>query len=108
MVLEIWKRRGQVEVSRDRRGRFVSWHRIFGEIIGKRVAVYGRARVKGKVSSRRIEFYGSGKDLHHAVALALNYPPRQRFVTVSAKELNRNPFKYCGEGEWVDTPEVES
>jgi len=108
MVLEIWKRRGQVEVSRDRRGRFVSWHRIIREVVGKRVAVYGRARVKGRVSSRRYEFYGRGRDLYHAVVLAIDYPPKQRFVTVSAKEFISNPFKYGGGGHWVAEPEVES
>lgn len=62
----------------------------------------------GKVSSRRYEFYGRGKDLYHAVVLALDYPPKKRFVTVSAKDFALNPFKYGGRGDWVDDPEVES
>lgn len=107
MVLEIWKRRGRVEVSRDKRGRFVSWHKIVREVVGKRIAVYGRARVNGKVSSRRYEIYGRGKDLHRAVALALNYPPKRRFVTVSAKKFNSNPSKYGLKGFWIEK-EIES
>ena len=108
MVLEYWKKYGQVMVSRDKRGRFVWWHKTVREVVGKKVAVYGRARVKGRVSSRRYQFYGRGKELYHAVVLALDYPPRKRFVTLSAKEFVTNPFKYGGGGHWVSEPEVES
>lgn len=108
MVLERWKRYGRVEVSRDERGRFVSWHRIVREVVGKRIAVYGRAMVDGRISSRRYEFDGRGKDLHRAVALALDYPPKHRFISISAKKFNSNPSKYVGRGYWVGKPEVDS
>ncbi|MCW4020275.1 MAG: hypothetical protein NWF14_03480 [Candidatus Bathyarchaeota archaeon] len=105
--IEIWKRYEQVEVARDVRGRFLYWQRI---IFGKQAAVYGHARmgIRGRVSSQRYEFHGQGRDLYHAVVLALDYPPRRRFVTVSAKEFISYPFKYGGGGYWVDEPEVES
>lgn len=101
MVYEDWRVYGRVYVTRGRNGRFVSWHRVFGVLLGKQVAVYGNCLVNGSISSRRIEIHGQGKDLYHAVALAIDYPPKKRFLTVSAKEFHEHPFKYVGGGQWV-------
>ena len=116
---ENWGKRGKVIVSRDERGRFVTWTKPsitpasrqgvpfgFGE---KQVAIYGYANVDGGRRSRRYEFSGSGRDLYRAIKKAHQVVPsnRKRFVTVSAREFLRNPYRYGVEGVWVDK-EIES
>ena len=80
-----------------------------GFIGGKRVAIYGYASVDGGRRSRRFEFSGSGRDLYRAIRAAHRVVPsnRQRFVTVSAREFLRAPYRYGVEGVWVDK-EIES
>ena len=111
---ETWRRYGRVSVSRDARGRFVSWKRIvlkpFSYISGeKRVAVYGYCVTEdGEKYSGRYEFSGSGKELYQAIIQAHSLVPRGRFVEVSAEEFLQEPFDYGVWGRWIDRPEVES
>lgn len=109
---ESWGRYGKVSVSRDSRGRFVSWKRIVNFFSGdygeKRVAVYGYCFADEGKSSRRYEFSGNGRDLYQAVAQAQRIVPRKRFVTVSAEEFLDDPFTYGTDGFWIDRPEVDS
>jgi len=106
---EVWKNVGVVRVERDERGRFIRWWRVTGgEVSGKMVAVYGYSFEQGRVVSKRYEFYGSGRELQEAVVTAHYYPPRGRFVTVSARKFASRPWLYGGEGDWIGKPEVES
>lgn len=60
-----------------------------------------KTRVKVVVQeSGRYEFYGSGKDLYRAVALAHRYMPRG-YVTVDAVDFVDDPGAYGVPGEWV-------
>jgi hypothetical protein len=118
---ENWKNRGKVVVQRDAKGRFVRWrkpklvHHRRSEFTGwdfmggKRVAIYGYASVDGGRRSRRFEFSGSGRDLYRAIRVAHRVVPsnRQRFVTVSARQFLRAPYRYGVEGVWVEK-EIES
>jgi hypothetical protein len=118
---ENWKNRGEVIVQRDEKGRFVRWRkpkpmhhresRFMGMsfIEGKSVAIYGYASIDGGRRSRRFEFIGSGRDLYRAIRVAHHVVPsnRNRFVTVSAREFLRAPYRYGVEGGWVDK-EIES
>lgn len=121
---EKWKI-GQVSVTRNRRGRFVTWHKIrqyrrgvtaqgkwkagvtrrgairFG---GKNVASYGT--VHGK--SKRVQMYGSGKQLYQAMQLVSKHPPKKQFLTVSAEALLNDPEEYLKKGRWDARPEVKS
>jgi len=65
-----------------------------------------RMAKKGPVKSGRYEFYGSGKTLYRAVALAHRIMPKGH-VEVAAGEFVRNPYRYGVDGEWIDR-EVES
>ncbi len=80
-----------------------------GFIGGKSVAIYGYASVDGGRRSRRFEFSGSRRDLYRALRMAHRVVPsnRQRFVTVSARQFLRSPYRYGVEGVWVDK-EIES
>lgn len=69
------------------------------------VAIYGT--VKG--SNKRIEIASTNKKLlGEAVALAIRHPPRERFPTVTAKELYEHPSKYLNMGiGWDDRPDFD-
>lgn len=112
---ENWSNYGRVCVSRDERGRFVSWNRVIQEIRipekgygGKRVAVYGYCMTNKGASSRRYEFAGNGRDLYRAIIVAHQIVPRERFVTVSARKFLDDPFTYGKRGYWIDRPEIDS
>jgi hypothetical protein len=111
---ESWGRYGNVTVTRDSRGRFVSWKRIIqkpfyyasGE---KSIAVYGDCVTEdGERYSGRYEFDGNGRELYEAVVQAHSLVPRKRFVSVSAKDFLEDPFEYGVWGQWVDRPDIES
>jgi len=122
---EVWAKRGRVRVSRDRKGRFVSWHRIkrariraeypsklprpavFLYPLVKKVAVYGTCATGQGVYRGRYEFTGSGKDLQRAVILALRVVPRSRFVNAPARLFLMNPSRFGRPGVWIDK-EVDS
>jgi hypothetical protein len=102
-----------VTVTKDARGRFVSWRRIAQDFFycsgEKSVAVYGYCVTEdGEKYSGRYEFSGSGRDLYEAIVQAHELVPRERFVNVSAREFLEDPFEYGVWGRWVDRPEVES
>ena len=111
---ENWRGYGRVSVSRDARGRFVSWKRMilkpFSYVSGeKRVAVYGYCvNEEMEQYSARYEFSGSGRELYEAIIQAHKLVPRNRFVEVSAREFLEDPFEYGTWGRWIDKPEVES
>lgn len=109
---ESWGKRGHVRVSRDSKGRFVSWkpivkpysHSFTKEYGEKQVSIYGQA---SNGIGERYDFYGSGRDLYRAIRFAHNFVPKARFVSVSAREFLSHPWRY-GEWEfWVDR-EIES
>jgi hypothetical protein len=111
--IERWGRYGKVSVSRDERGRFVSWKRVVSDFFSygygeKRVAVYGYCFTDKGSSSRRYEFHGNGRELYQAVLQAHGLVPRKRFVTVSAEDFLDDPFEYGTGGYWINPPEVES
>ncbi len=109
---ENWGKRGQVKVTRDANGRFVSWQRIViqphrsfaGEYGGKQVSVYGQASNR---VGERYDFYGSGRELYRAVYLAHRIVPKERFVSVSAREFLSRPYRYGERGYWIER-EIES
>jgi hypothetical protein len=73
--------------------------------LGRQIAGYGT--VLGK--SRRIQVYGSGKQLHRVMLLASQHPPRARFLTIDAGKLLSNPWKYLSRTEfWDARPRVDS
>lgn len=61
---------------------------------------------RGPVRSGRYEFYGRGKSVYRAVALAHDVMP-DGHVEVSAERFLRNPYRYGVEGYWIDK-EIES
>ena len=61
-----------MNVTRDRRGRLVSWETVVENvynkaIFGKGIAVYGTAHNRFGIESKRYEFYGTGRDLERTV-----------------------------------------
>jgi hypothetical protein len=72
--------------------------------IGKKIAVYGT--VHGE--SKRIQMYGSGRNLYSAMKFAGKYPPKKRFLTASASDIVSNPEDYLDMDEEWDRKEVES
>lgn len=73
--------------------------------IRKQIAGYGT--VHGQ--SRRIQVYGSGKQLQRVMLLASQHPPRTQFLTIYAGTLLSNPWRYLSREEfWDDIPRVDS
>jgi hypothetical protein len=122
---EAWKV-GRVRVTRNRKGRFVSWHKIrsyrhrraarrwaaerMRVAAEKRIAVYGATvNWRGRRMRNRIEIYGRGQDLMHAILLFHHgYVPKRPYSIISADDLNDEPYEYIEGGHWVEGPEVES
>jgi hypothetical protein len=72
---------------------------------GYQIAGYGT--VHGQ--SRRIQVRGSGKQLYKVMLLASQHPPKTRFLTINARSLLRDPWKYLSRGEfWDSRPRVDS
>jgi hypothetical protein len=91
-----YRMRGRPTYPSTKRGQF---H------FGRQIAGYGS--VHGQ--SRRIQVYGSGKQLYSVMLLASQHPPRTRFLTIYAGTLLSNPWKYLSREEfWDDRPRVES
>jgi len=66
-----------------------------------------RRMARGRpVMSGRYEFYGRGKSVYRAVALAHKVMPKG-FVEVSAERFLTNPYRYGVPGDWIDK-EIES
>jgi hypothetical protein len=125
---ESWSKRGRVRVRRNRRGQFVTWHKVrrytrgktakrrwgtqarktkwttrVGKIRvggGKGVAVYG-----GK---KRIQMRGSGRDLYNAMKLVVKHPPKEQFLDITAEEVLHHPERFLEKGYWAGRPEIES
>ena len=73
--------------------------------LGKRIAVYGT--VWGM--SRRVEMYGTSRELYEAMLGVSQHPPKERFLVCDARDIIDNPFEYLDLGEtWDGHPEVES
>lgn len=70
---------------------------------GKNVSVYGT--VNGE--SRRVQMYGDGRTLYRAMMDVAKYPPKKRFLTVSADNLLGGGYLDYYE-RWDEKPEVES
>ena len=101
--IETWKSHGNVEVVRDTKGRFISWQKLASVIgfRGKTASFFGEGVVNGIRARRRWEIRGSGVQIRQAFRIAYHLPPKDQFVTVSARELLRNPHKYTDEGYWI-------
>jgi hypothetical protein len=123
---ETWKGK-RVKVTRNNKGRFVTWHKIrpyrrgvtakgkwkvgaarrgFGAIKfgGKNVAAYGT--VHGE--SKRVQMHGSGTQLYRAMLIISKHPPKKRFLTLSAEALLDDPDRYLKRGHWDARPEITS
>jgi hypothetical protein len=73
--------------------------------IGKQIVGYGTVHCQ----SRRIQVYGSGKQLQRVMLLASRHPPRIRFLTIDASTLLSNPWRYLSREEfWDAKPRVDS
>jgi hypothetical protein len=73
--------------------------------IGKAVAVYGS--VDGE--SKRVQMKGSGRNLYKAMMQVSKHPPKKKFLTASAEDIARNPYRYLDmDEEWDIHPEVTS
>lgn len=71
----------------------------------KQIAVYGT--VHGK--PRRVQIAGTGKQLYRAMQYVSEYPPKQRFLTISTKELLKDPWRYLDQKKrWDSHPDVKS
>lgn len=71
----------------------------------KAVAVYGL--VYGE--SKRVQMYGSGRDLYKAMVLVSRHPPRKKFLTADASRIALSPSEYLDlDEEWDRHPEVSS
>jgi len=137
---EIWQHY-TVSVIRNRKGRFVSWHKIvygrprkavqpsrleagayeryrglYREPHGKALSLYGRVAIKkGRIAiieSRRWELVkGSltGDEWRNAVGHARERPPRPQANCRKsyAEDVPENCLG-ANEGEWIDTPTIES
>jgi hypothetical protein len=137
---EIWQNYA-VSVIRNRKGRFVSWHKIvygrprktvqpsrleagayeryrglYREPQGKALSLYGRVAIKkGRITiieSRRWELVkGSltGDEWRNAVGHARERPPRPQanYRKSYAEDVPDNCLG-TNEGEWIDTPTIES
>lgn len=105
---ETWKGKGEFTVTRDNRGRFISWVK-FVEIVssisfsGKSVVMFGTAKTSKGTTSCRFDFVGgTGRELYRAIAYATKHPPKGRFVTVRTRDFLANPSRYSTEGYWLD------
>lgn len=70
----------------------------------KQVAEYGK--VHGQ--SRRIQVYGSGKQLYKLMQLISQHPPRERFLIIDANSLLSHPWRYLSMEFWDERPEIKS
>jgi len=71
----------------------------------KQIAGYGTVHRK----PRRYQVSGTGKQLYRAMQLISQYPPKRKFLTISAKELLKDPARYLDLKErWDRHPNVES
>lgn len=69
--------------------------------------IAGYSTVHGK--PRRYQVAGTGKQLYRVMLLMSQHPPKRKFLTISAKELLKNPWRYLDREErWDRHPYVES
>lgn len=96
-----------MEAIRGPRGRFVAWRPWYDRLRELGPGGIGRS-IDAYDAHRRYEFYGTGKDLMRAVAIALHYPPMwdKPLVKVSAEEFINNRERCGVEGDWE--PKVDS
>jgi hypothetical protein len=115
-------------VTRNRKGRFVSWHKIrpyrrrqaarhwaasserrqIALLQGqKRVAIYGTTRNwRGVVKRNRMEIAGSGRELYNAVVMMHHgQVPKRPYTIKRAEDVGPDDFEG---GYWIEGPEVES
>jgi hypothetical protein len=126
---EKWKgKTGKVKVTRNSKGRFVTWRKIrhytrgktakhkWGTTVRRRawttsafsgqkqIAVY--STVNGE--NRRYQIIGSGHSLHEAMKIISQHPPKEKFLTIYVDKLLGNPDDYISKKSWDRRPHVES
>ena len=73
--------------------------------IVKQIAVYNT--VQGQ--PRRVQVAGTGKELYRAMQYVSQYPPKKQFLTISAVELLKNPWRYLDRKKrWDRHPDIKS
>jgi hypothetical protein len=71
----------------------------------KQIAVY--STVYGR--PRRVQMAGRGKHLYMAMEYVSQYPPKQKFLTIRAVDLLKDPWRYLDRKErWDRHPDVRS
>ena len=97
--------RARMRVTRRRERRLEIERKEKERTYGKQIAVYGLTNGR----HRRVQMYGSGKELYQAMMLVGKHPPRSQFLTVSARRLLRYPDYYLdAKNRWDDHPYVKS
>jgi hypothetical protein len=117
-----WNRIGRVSVTRNRRGRFVTWHKIrrYRRGVTAKTAWRTGATRRGLIrfgggkgvavwkGNKRVQIVGSGQKLYQAMRLVSKHPPKKQFLTISAEALLESPEDYLEKGRWNARPNIES
>lgn len=126
---ESWKGK-RVRVRRNRKGQFITWHKVrrytrgktarqkWGTTVRTRAWTSRGKRVGGNhVSaystadgeSKRVQMSGSGQSLYRAMQLVSQHPPKKQFLTVSPEALLNDPTEYLDlRKHWDARPKIES
>ena len=71
----------------------------------KQISVY--STVHGR--PRRVQMAATGKELYRAMQYVSQHPPKQQFLTISAVELLKDPWRYLDRKEsWDRHPDIKS
>ncbi|MGD0496698.1 MAG: hypothetical protein ABSB28_11800 [Candidatus Bathyarchaeia archaeon] len=73
-------------------------------IFAKQIACYGSEHGK----SKRIQMFGSGRQLYEAMQIVSKHPPKKQFLTISSEALLESPEEFLERGHWDARPRVES
>jgi hypothetical protein len=122
-----------VRVRRNRKGQFVTWHKVRPYTRGKtakqkwgttaRTGAWKAHAGRGKISggnhvaaystvhgkSKRIQMAGNPQQLYRAMQLVVKHPPKKQFLTISPEALLNDPEEYLELREYWDArPKIES
>jgi hypothetical protein len=126
---ETWKGKRRIRVTRNRKGQFVTWHKVRhytrGKTAKQRWATTARTRKRtsrartapsfgGKgvavwKGNKRIQMSGSGRDLYNAMKYASKHPPKEDYLDITAEEVLHHPEGFLDyKSSWQGRPEIES